>query len=126
MYLRAYALFGPLIPIYFAMDNYLRVCGREKLSMLIGVVTQLLNVAMDYLFIAVLHRGVREAAIASCVSIALGSAVMLALFLGKRMDVYYTCKGIPAAQFFRIAANGSSEFFSSIATSVMPPWQGTH
>ena len=92
---------------------------REKLSMLIGVVTQLLNVALDYLFIAVLHRGVREAAVASCVSIALGSAVMIALFLGKRMDVYYTRNGIPAAQFFRITANGFSEFFSSIATSVM-------
>ncbi len=119
VYLKVYALFGPLIPIYFAMDNYLRVCGREKLSMLIGVVTQLLNVALDYLFIAVLHRGVLEAAVASCVSIALGSAVMLALFLGKRMDVYYTRKGIPTAQFLRIAANGSSEFFSSIATSIM-------
>jgi len=33
--------------------------------------------------------------------------------------VYYTKESIPAAQFFRIAANGSSELFSSIATSVM-------
>ena len=39
VYLRVYAVFGPLIPIYFAMDNYLRVCGKERLSMAIGVTT---------------------------------------------------------------------------------------
>lgn len=119
VYLRVYAVFGPLIPIYFAMDNYLRVCGREKLSMAIGIATQLCNVALDFVLIAVLHKGVREAAIASCVSIALGSAAMLILFLGRRMDVYYTKDSIPVRQFLRIAANGSSEFFSSIATSIM-------
>ncbi|MBE6909893.1 MAG: MATE family efflux transporter [Ruminococcaceae bacterium] len=118
-YLRVYALFGPLIPIYFATDNYLRVCGRQKLSMWIGVVTQGLNVVLDFVLIAVLHRGVRAAAVASCVSIALGSVITLLLFMGKRMDLYYTREGIPAARFFRIAANGSSEFFSSIAMSIM-------
>lgn len=118
-YLRVYALFAPLIPIYFATDNYLRVCGRQKLSMWIGVVTQGLNVALDFVLIAVLHLGVRAAAVASCVSIAFGSAVTLLLFAGKRMDLYYTREGIPAARFFRIVANGASEFFSSIAMSVM-------
>ena len=118
-YLKVFALFGPLIPIYFATDNYLRVCGKQKLSMSIGVVTQLLNVVLDFLLIAVLHKGVKAAAAASCVSMVLGSVITLALFLGRRMDVYYTRENIPAAQFFRIAANGSSEFFSSIATSIM-------
>ena len=118
-YLKVFALFGPLIPIYFATDNYLRVCGKQKLSMIIGVFTQLLNVVLDFLLIAVLHKGVRAAAVASCVSMVLGSIITLALFLGRRMDVYYTRENIPAAQFFRIAANGSSEFFSSIATSIM-------
>ena len=35
------------------------------------------------------------------------------------MDVYYTKENIPLSQFFRIIANGASEFFSSIATSIM-------
>ncbi len=118
-YLRIYALFGPLIPIYFATDNYLRVCGKQKLSMIIAVITQLTNVALDFILIALLHKGVRAAAAASCISIVLGSVITLVLFLGRRMDVYYTKESIPATQFFRIAANGSSEFFSSIATSLM-------
>ena len=35
------------------------------------------------------------------------------------MDVYYTKENISARQFLRITANGSSEFFSNIAASVM-------
>lgn len=118
-YLKVYAVFGPLIPIYFATDNFLRVCGKQKLSMIIGVVTQLLNVVLDFVLIAVLHKGVRAAAVASCVSIVVGSVWMLVLFSGKRLDVYYTKENIPGSLFFHIAANGSSELFSSIATSVM-------
>ena len=118
-YLKVYSLFAPLIPIYFATDNYLRVCGREKLSMILNVTSQFANVILDFILIAVLHQGVKAAAIASCVSIGAGSLVSLFLFRGKRMDVYYTKENIPVSQFFSIIANGSSEFFSSIATSVM-------
>lgn len=118
-YLRVYSLFAPLIPIYFATDNYLRVCGKQKLSMIINVATQVSNVIFDFILIAVLHKGVQAAAIASCVSIAAGSGLSLFLFRGKHMDVYYTKESIPLSQFFGIVANGSSEFFSSIATSIM-------
>ena len=118
-YLRVYSVFGPLIPICFALDNYLRVCGRERLSMAIGITTQALNVVLDFILIAVLHKGVREAAAASCISIVLGSVWMLALFMGKRMDIYYTKKNIPISLFLRIAVNGASEFFSTISMSVM-------
>lgn len=118
-YLRVFAAFGPLIPIYFATDNYLRVCGREKLSMILTVVTQVLNVVLDFLLIAVFHQGIQAAAVASCISIALGSVITLLLFTKKRMDVYYTKPTVKIKRFLRIVANGSSEFFSNIAMSVM-------
>lgn len=119
VYLKIYSVFGPLVPIYFALDNYLRVCGKERLSMTIGILTQVLNVVLDYILIAVLHKGIREAAAASCISIILGSVWMLMLFRNKRMDVYYTGDNIPFSRFFRIVANGASEFFSTISMSVM-------
>ena len=118
-YLQIYALFAPLVTIYFATDNFLRVCGKQKISMAISVATQAANVILDFILIVILHQGVKAAAIASCVSIAAGSVVTLILFLRKRMDVYYTKENISARQFLRITANGSSEFFSNIAASVM-------
>lgn len=89
-YLKVYALFSPLIPVYFALDNYLRVCGKQNLSMMVGIVSQLANVVLDYLLIVVFGQGIVAAALASCISIAGGSIFMLAAFAGKRMDIYYT------------------------------------
>ncbi len=118
-YLRVYAAFAPLLLVFYATDNYLRVCGREKISMWIGIMSQLLNVVLDTVLIAGLGMGVRAAAAASCISMALGSIVTLLLFTRKRMDLYYTRENIPLKNFLCILANGSSEFFSNIASSVM-------
>ena len=118
-YTQVYALFSPLLPIFFATDNFLRVCGREKLSMWLGVGTQMLNIILDVILIAFLGQGVWAAAFTSCLAMALGSVITLWLFRGRRMDLYYTRKNIPAPVFFRILANGSSEFFSNISMSVM-------
>lgn len=118
-YIRVYALFSPLSPIYFATDNYLRVCGREKLSMWLSLATQGLNIILDVILIAILGQGIWAAAFTSCVSIALGSIVTLLVFRGKKADLYYTRCKISPSVFFRIIANGSSEFFSNISMSVM-------
>lgn len=118
-YLQVFAAFGPLIPVYFATDNFLRVCGKQRLSMIINIVSQVINIGLNYLLIVQLHYGVRAAAAASSVSIVFGSLFTLLLFMNRRMDVYYAKGGVPKAQFFRILANGSSEFFGSIAASIM-------
>ena len=118
-YTRMYAVFSPLLPIYFATDNYLRVCGKEKLSMWLGIATQALNIVLDVVLIAFLRQGVWAAAFTSCVAMALGSVVTLLLFRGKRMDLYYTKGNLSGKIFLRVLANGSSEFFSNISMSVM-------
>ncbi len=118
-YVRMYAVFSPLVPLSFATDNFLRVCGKEKLSMWLGIGTQALNVLLDVILIAFLGQGVWAAAFTSCFAMALGSVITLCLFRKKRMDLYYTKNNIPAQAFFRILANGSSEFFSNISMSVM-------
>ena len=118
-YTRMYAVFSPLLPIYFATDNYLRVCGKEKLSMWLGIATQALNIVLDVVLIAFLGQGVWAAAFTSCVAMALGSVVTLLLFRGKRMDLYYTKGNLSGKIFLRVLANGSSEFFSNISMSVM-------
>lgn len=118
-YLKVYALWSPLIPVYFALDNYLRVCGRQNFSMVVGIISQLLNVLLDFLFIVVFRQGVKSAALASCISIATGSVIMLISFAGKRLDVYYVNEKISIHNFLHILVNGASEFFSTISASVM-------
>lgn len=118
-YLRMHAAFSPLVLLYFATDNFLRVCGRERLSMWLSIATQALNILLDVILIAFLGQGIWAAAFTSCLAMALGSVITLLLFARRKMDLYYTREGIPTANFLRILANGSSEFFSNIAMSVM-------
>lgn len=119
IYLRVYAVFSPLMPIYYATDNYLRVCGKEKLSMWLGIGTQALNIGLDVILIVFLGQGVWAAAFTSCIAMVIGAVVTLWLFCGKRMDLYYIKGKVSLSVFFRILANGSSEFFSSISASIM-------
>ncbi len=118
-YIRMYAAFSPLVPIYFATDNFLRICGKERLSMWISVATQLLNIVLDVILIAILGQGIWAAAFTSCFAIAIGSLITLMLFCKERQDLYFTRKGIQKGMLCRILANGSSEFFSNISMSVM-------
>ena len=118
-YLKVYALFAPLIPINYALDNYLRVCGKQNFSMVVEIVSQLANVVLDFLLIVVFRQGIASAAVASCTSIVGASIVMLAAFVGKKLDIYYTKTGISMSCFFHIVANGASEFFSTISMSVI-------
>ena len=118
-YTRVYAAFSPLMLIYHATDNYLRACGKERLSMWLSIGTQVFNIVLDVILIVFLGQGVWAAAFTSCLAMALGSVITLLLFRKKRMDLYYTNGKIKKAIFFRILANGSSEFFSSISMSIM-------
>ena len=118
-YLRVYALLSPLTTIIFASDNYLRICGRVRYSMILNVVTALLNIVLDFLFLVVFRWGVAAAAAASCLSIALGTVLGFLPFVMGRLPLRFVRGTISARQLGNILANGSSEFFSSIAGSVM-------
>ena len=118
-YTRIYALFAPLMLIYHATDNYLRTCGKERLSMWLGIGTQLFNILLDVVLIIFLRQGVWAAAFTSCLAMALGSIISLIAFGKRRMDLYYAKGKVKKEIVFRIFANGSSEFFSSISMSIM-------
>jgi len=119
IYIRVYAGFSPLLPIYFAADNFLRSCGKEKLSMWLSISTQVFNILLDVILIVFLGQGIWAAAFTSCLAMALGSIISLWFFRKKKLDLYFTGKSISVPDFFRILANGSSEFFSNISMSVM-------
>ena len=81
--------------------------------------TQILNIVLDVILIAILGQGVWAAAFTSCIAMVLGAILSLWWFRNKRLDLHYTNGKISTSVFLRILANGSSEFFSSISMSVM-------
>ena len=118
-YLRVFALFLPLCSLYFSTDNYLRVCGKVKMSMTINIVCSILNVVLDALLIVVLKKGLVGAAIASSISMSIGAIWSLIPFLRRKLPIALANGRIAMRQMLMIITNGSSEFFISMAGSLM-------
>lgn len=117
-YIRVYAVFSPLIIVYFAADNYLRICGKQNYSMALNIVTSVLNIVLDFLLLVVWKQGVWAAAFTSCISIALGTVMALCPFFRNKLELKFVKGWISAKQFVKLVANGSSEFFANIASSI--------
>lgn len=117
-YMWVYVLFSPIIMVSFALDNYLRVCGRATYSMIINVSVAILNIVLDYVFIVEWQMGVQGAALASCIAMALASVFSVTPFILKKLAVRFEKPRMSLKQFKDILFNGSSEFFTTIAVSL--------
>lgn len=118
-YIKVYAVFAPFIMVFFAVDNYLRICGRTHYSMALNIMTSLLNILLDYLFLGVLRLGIGSAALASCIGLSLGTLLGYWPFLRKKLQLRFVRGKIRLRQIANILFNGSSEFFSNIAGSIL-------
>lgn len=117
-YMRVYALFSPLIMIFFAVDNYLRICGKVRYSMGMNIAISLGNIALDWLFIVHFGWGIASAALASCIALASGTLICFLPFFRGKMILRFVRPKVKPAMAGNIMANGSSEFFANISGSV--------
>lgn len=106
------------IPL-FAMDNYLRICGKVKLSMYINIAASLLNIVLDWILLAKLGLGIEATAMATGISTSIGTLLALAIFASKKLTLKFTKPNLPLKDIWEIVYNGSSEFFSKITGSFM-------
>lgn len=118
-YFRIYCVFAPLVTLYFAVDSYLRICGRQQFSMWNNVFVSVFNLVLDYVFIALLRCDVWAASFTTCVSLSTGTVVAMWPFLRGRMEICFTSGLIPWRQFRRMIFNGSSQFFNSVAMALL-------
>lgn len=114
-YLRVYALCSPVTTIVFAMDNYLRICGRVRMSMVLNILMSALCAVCEFVFLGVLHLDVWAAALANSIGMAVCVALALYPFARGRMQLRFVRPRFTAALLGRIAACGSPSFLNNIA-----------
>ncbi len=118
-YLRVMGYFAVLFIPLFAMDNYLRICGKTKLSMYINIGASLGNIFLDWLLIAKLGMGIEAAAYSTGITTSLGTLIALGLFASKKLTLRYSKPNLPLNEIWQILYNGSSEFLNKIAGSAV-------
>ena len=109
-----FAVFGMLFQMSFI------TIGKAGLGAILSVLGGVINIVLDWLFIAIFNWGLLGAAIATGIGYALPSVIGLILFCVNRKVVLYVVK--PKWRLKTIlhsCANGSSEMVSVLAFSVI-------
>ncbi|MEG2720480.1 MAG: MATE family efflux transporter, partial [Oscillospiraceae bacterium] len=107
----------PFIMPLFAMDNFLRACGKAKYSMWINIMVSLLNIFLDWLFIAQFGWGIGFSALASVISMFIGAFFSFFPFFTGKITLHFAKPKISLSETIGIVYNGASEFFGNIAGS---------
>ena len=78
-YLRVYAVCSPVTTIVFAMDNYLRICGKIRFSMFLNILMSVMSAGLEALFLFVFRTDIRGAALGTCLSMMICAVIATAI-----------------------------------------------
>ncbi len=114
-YLRTAALCSPLSTIFFAMDNYLRISGYVKTSMIINIVSNVLTIGLLSFFLLACNMDVVGSALATSVSMSLCSFAAMIPFIRNKALLKFTKPKFSLGMLKQIAACGSPIFLNNIS-----------
>lgn len=114
-YLKVYALCSPVTTMTFAVDNYLRLCGKNKLSMFLNLLNYGLNIAFDLFFLLALHTPVWGTALGSCLAMMAGTVLGLLPFALGRLPLRFCRPEFHRKLFRQVLAGGSPAFLNTVS-----------
>ncbi len=114
-YLRTCALCSPLTAIFFAMDNYLRISGFVKTSMVINIGCNLLTLLLLTFFLLVCNMDVVGSALAVSISMSLCSIIAMIPFIAKKALLRFKRPEFSLPMVSQIAACGSPVFLNNVS-----------
>lgn len=117
-YLRTVALLGPCSTLFFAMDNYLRISGFVKTSMVINVASNFLTIGLLVFFLLGCKMDVVGSALAMSLSMCVCSAVSLIPFVRNKALLKFVKPRFTGGMLRKIIACGSPTFLSNISGRV--------
>lgn len=119
-YLWAHFWFSPFFVLQFAFQTFFVVAGRPHLGMVVTLVAGLLNMALDYLFIALCGWGLTGAAIATGLGCVPPTVAGILFFSrGDRTgELHFSRPMMRLRELGRICSNGLSELVTHLANFV--------
>ena len=114
-YIRVYAICSPISTMIFAVDNFLRICGIIRGSMLLNILMSVLSAVLEFLFLAVFRWGVWAAALATCSGMFVCVIIAMIPFFRKKTILRFCRPHFHASMIRQILACGSPNFLNNIA-----------
>lgn len=117
-YMRVYALCSPITTIVFAMDNYLRICGKIRRSMILNILMSGLSATFEFLFLGIFRFGIWGAALATCLGMLICALLAFYPFMRGKLQLRLCRPRFSFSLVRHIILSGSPNFLSNIAGRV--------
>lgn len=114
-YIQTYAICSPISTIFFAMDNYLRISGYVKTSMIINVFCNVATLVLLVVFLLVMEMDVVGSALAACIAMCICSVIAIIPFIRRNTILQFVKPHLTFGMIKQITACGSPVFLSNIA-----------
>lgn len=110
-----------LIPFMLqnCFQSFLIVAEKPRMGLVISIITGVLNMILDFLFIYVFKMGVFGAALATGISQLIGGIVPLIYFIKKSENLKLVKMKFELKPILQACVNGSSEMVTNISMSVV-------
>lgn len=108
----------PLMVFSTVLGMFIRTEGKPQVCMIVYIIACILNVILDYIFVALLGMGVKGSAIGSLIVYAITALFQLAYFLTKSTNLKIISFRFEPSVFRETMLNGSSEFIGEMASAV--------
>lgn len=110
-----------LIPFMLqnCFQSFLIVAEKPRMGLIISIITGVLNMILDFLFIYVFKMGVFGAAVATGISQLIGGIVPLIYFIKKSETLKLVKTKFELKPILQACANGSSEMVTNISMSLV-------
>lgn len=103
----------------FVMEQFMVAAGKSKLALLSTILGGIINIILDYIFIAVFDMGIKGAAIATGIGYTLPCIIGFVFFYSKKNILYFTKPKWNFNMLINTCINGSSEMLSSVSSGII-------
>lgn len=114
-YLRVYGLCSPVTTIVFAVDNFMRICGKVRASMILNIFMSILSVGLEALFLIVFRWGIAGAALGTSLGMAITAVIAYVPFFRGKTLLHFCKPRFSRAMFKKIVISGAPNFLNNIA-----------
>ncbi|MEY8484234.1 MATE family efflux transporter [Lachnospiraceae bacterium 48-21] len=118
-YLGRYLLFTVPILLMNNFTLYMLAAEKAALSLICSVAGGVLNMVLDYVFIALFDMGIGGAAVATGMGYSVTAAVGLFVFARKKNLLHFTKPAFRLRMLANAAANGCSEMATALVTGII-------
>ncbi|WP_297438184.1 MATE family efflux transporter [uncultured Clostridium sp.] len=118
-YLDVIMIFSGPYMILGAMNVFIRNDSNPKLAMMSVIMTNIVNIVLDYVFLFICGYGIWGVALATSLGQIAGLIVLSAHFIKKKNTFHFHTKSFDFKFLFKISKIGIPSFISSLTTGVV-------